>query len=151
MKKAFIILACGVLIAGGIYIRLSKPAVVSQASSYNTKKVVLGGTEYTLEVAYTEALRERGLSYRTTLAPQTGMIFVFDTPGVLKFWMKDMNFPIDIIWLDARGEVVHIEHSLSPSTYPESFGPETMTRYVIEINAGEASSLGLKEGDYIAL
>lgn len=147
MKKALIIIGCGVLLAGGLYATRMKPIPVTSKISYATREVILGNTRYTLEVADTDFLRERGLSYRTSLAPQTGMLFIFDTPRISKFWMKDMNFPIDIIWLDADKKVVHIEHSVSPSTYPQSFGPETPTQYVIEIPAGEAQNIGLSKGD----
>lgn len=149
MKKALIIIGCGVLLAGGLYVTRMKPAHVTSKISYATKEVMLGNTHHTLEVADTDFLRERGLSYRASLAPQTGMLFVFDAPGNLKFWMKDMNFPLDIIWLDADKKVVHIEQSVSPSTYPQSFGPEIPTQYVIELNAGEAKALGLSRGDTV--
>jgi uncharacterized membrane protein (UPF0127 family) len=79
------------------------------------------------------------------------MLFVFASPDVYQFWMKDMNFPIDIIWLDANKKVVLIEHDVAPSTYPDSYGPETLTQYVIEIPAGEAKRAGLKVGDTVAL
>lgn len=150
MKKAFVIIGCGVLLALGFYVVRTKPVDVASQVSYEKKEVVLGSTLYTLEVADTDFLRERGLSYRTSLAPQTGMLFVFDVPQTLRFWMKDMNFPIDIIWLDQNKKVVHIEHSLSPSTYPDSFGPETPTQYVIEIPAGEAKGTGLSKGDGVS-
>lgn len=150
MKKALIIIGCGVLLALGFYVVRTKPVDVAPQVSYEKKEVVLGNTQYTLEVADTDFLRERGLSYRTSLAPQTGMLFVFDVPRTLRFWMKDMNFPIDIIWLDTDKKVVHIEHSLSPSTYPDSFGPEAPTQYVIEIPAGAAKGAGLSKGDGVS-
>ena len=149
MKKAFVIIGCGVLLALGFYVVRTKPVDVASQVSYEKKEVVLGDTQYTLEIADTDLLRERGLSYRTSLAPQTGMLFVFEVPQTLRFWMKDMNFPIDIIWLDADKKVVHIEHALSPSTYPDSFGPETPTQYVIELNARDAQKIGLKRGDMV--
>ncbi len=157
MKKTFIILFGGLLIAGGIYVfsvsERTESAKVSPEEIigvYEKKEVKLGDELFVLEIADTFALQERGLSYRQSLAPQTGMLFVFDDPGVHYFWMKDMNFSIDIIWLDADKKVVHIEHSLSPSTYPNSFGPETPTQYVIEIPAGEAKSSGLSKGDVVS-
>ena len=149
MKKTFAIIALvSVLVLGFYYVR-TKPAPVVSEISYNTKEVVLGNTQYALEVADTSVLRERGLSYRQSLAPQTGMLFVFDTPGMYYFWMKDMNFPIDIIWLDENKKVVHIEHSLSPSTYPESFGPDIPTQYVIEILSRSLEYTDLVLGDRV--
>lgn len=151
MKKALVIIGCGIVLASVFYSLGMKPTETVSQVSYSTKEVTLGNTQYILEVADTPMLRERGLSYRTSLAPQTGMLFVFDTPGVLKFWMKDMNFPIDIIWLDADKKVVHIEHSLSPQTYPQSFGPDIPTQYVIELGAGEAQKTGIKVGSRVSI
>lgn len=155
MKKSTWIVMCILLIIVGFFVfRNTVPALVPEDTgapeiSYTKKEVMLGNALFVLEVADTFALQERGLSYRQNLAPQTGMLFVFDTPGMYYFWMKDMNFPIDIIWLDQNKKVVHIEHSLSPSTYPDSFGPETPTQYVIEIPAGEATRIGLVLGNIV--
>lgn len=143
MKKFFIVSVCLVLCILGFYALKSKPVTVVKGVSYDTTQVVLQTTLYTLEIADTDTLRERGLSYRTRLAPHTGMLFVFDAPALLKFWMKDMNFPLDIIWLNEDKKIVHIEHSLSPDTYPQSFGPDIPTQYVIELNAGEAKKANL--------
>jgi len=146
MKNVLVIVGCGVLLAGGLYVARTKPVEVVSGPVYQKKEVMLGNTRYTLQIADTDFLRERGLSYRRSLAPQTGMLFIFDTPRISKFWMKDMNFPLDIVWLDADKKVIHIEHSLSPSTYPNSFGPETPTQYVIELNAGEVKRIGFVLG-----
>ncbi len=148
MKKILIALCCVIVCIGVLYgIRTSHTVSVV---SYNTKEVMLGNTVYTLEIADTDLLREKGLSYRPSLDARTGMLFVFTVPSRLKFWMKDMNFPLDIIWLDADKKIVHIEHSLSPATYPQSFGPETPTQYVIEIPAGDTIKRGLVIGDMMS-
>lgn len=154
MKKTVIVIFLGTLIAGGLYI-LHRPATTENMLvtdpteteiTYQKKEVMLGGVSFSLEIADTPFLQERGLSYRAGLAPNTGMLFVFDTPSLYYFWMKDMDFPIDIIWLDQNKKVVHIESNLSSSTYPESFGPEIPTQYVIELNAGESKRAGLTVG-----
>lgn len=149
MKKVCISIMCGILLVIGVYAVTSRPTTETSLTVYKTNKVMLGNIEYTLEVVDTDFLRERGLSYRTSLAPQVGMLFIFDTPRISRFWMKDMNFPIDVIWLDQDKKVVHIEHSLSPSTYPESFGPKTLTQYVIELNAGDTEKNGLLVGEVV--
>ena len=147
MKNISVIIGCIILCIGLVFIvRVYTPAV-SVHTSYQTQKVLIGQVEYILEVADTDSLREQGLSYRTSLAPQTGMLFMFDTPQILKFWMKDMNFPIDIIWLDENKTVLQIEHSLSLSTYSASFSPDSQTQYVIEIPVGDVGRIGVKMGD----
>jgi uncharacterized protein len=65
---------------------------------------------------------------------------VFDREGYQGFWMKEMNFPIDIVWLNKDKKIVHIEHNVSPDTYPKIFNPNNefnneKSLYVLETNA----------------
>src|SRR3989344_1451545 len=71
-----------------------------------------------IDLADTQEKRTQGLSGRKDIADDYGMLFVFDAPGKYGFWMKDMLIDIDIIWLSRDGSIVHIEHSVSPATYP---------------------------------
>lgn len=91
-----------------------------------------------VEIADTPDERAQGLSGTTELADDEGMLFVFDTEGTYGFWMHDMLISIDIIWVASDGSVVHIEHSLSPDTYPQTFTPPLPARYVLEVPAGFA-------------
>lgn len=91
----------------------------------------------------------RGLSGRQSLPPDRGMLFVFSRSGEHCFWMNDMNFPIDMVWLNADKKVVHIVKNAQPSSYPDSFCPPTAAKYVLEINAGKASQAGLKTGSQL--
>jgi uncharacterized membrane protein (UPF0127 family) len=118
--------------------------------AYIQTHVSIGQYTYTLDTADTDFLRERGLSYRQKIDPYTGMLFVFEKPGVYQFWMKDMNFPIDIVWLDTDKKVVYIEHSLSPETYPHAFGPHTPVRWVVELPAGAVEQGSLSVGDILS-
>lgn len=103
------------------------------------------------EVVESDPERVRGLSGREHLADGEGMLFVFDADARHAFWMKDMNFPIDIIWFDSDFDVVHIEHSLSPSTYPETFTPPFPARYVLEVPAGFAKVHSIAQGDTLLI
>jgi len=105
----------------------------------------------TLVVASTSAEQELGLGNRASLASTSGMLFVFDTPGNYGFWMKNMEFPIDIIWLDQNYKIIHIEHSLSPSTYPSVFLPGSPAKYVIEVNAGFSDANSLSVGQTLQI
>ena len=111
--------------------------------------VVLGGKTFIMDIADTPALQEQGLSGRTQLADNAGMIFIFSTPDEYGFWMKDMNFPLDIIWLSPDKHVVFMEKSLTPQTYPTIYYPTSPASYVLEISAGEADALNLKIGDTV--
>lgn len=96
-------------------------------------------------VSTPESLRQ-GLSGRPSLASNKGMLFVFETADKHCFWMKNTLIPLDIIWLDASRQIVHIEENVQPSTYPDSFCPARPALYVIEINAGAAKQHNLKLG-----
>ena len=61
--------------------------------------------------------RLKGLSIKNTLNESEGMLFPFDTPGEYSFWMKDMKFPIDIIWIDSNYKIVYIEKNLQPCAF----------------------------------
>ncbi len=89
----------------------------------------------------------RGLSGHKPLTPDEGMLFVFPKAGNYGFWMKDMTFPLDIIWFDQNFHVTHIEKALSPDTYPKTFYPNANSEYVLEVNAGQAATVDLKIGD----
>jgi uncharacterized membrane protein (UPF0127 family) len=92
--------------------------------------------DYVLEVVSTPKDQAEGLSNRPDLGRQSGMLFKFPSATEQCFWMKDMRFPLDIIWVDGWHTVTHIEHNLSPSTYPQSYCADAAD--VLELNAGEA-------------
>lgn len=111
------------------------------------EKITLKNSVFNIEVADTSILMEKGLSGRPGLASNEGMLFEFSDSGKHEFWMKGMKFPIDIIWFNADRQIVHIESSISPDTFPKTFTSEVDSQYVLEISAGQSSKLGLKIGD----
>ena len=113
--------------------------------------VTVGDTTIYVETAATQAARERGLSGRDSLAPNTGMLFVFDTDGVWGIWMKDMKFSIDILWLAEDGTVITVVPNVSPSSYPTSFRPTSPARFVLELPAGFAAAHSISVGNKFVL
>ena len=113
-------------------------------------QVSVGDTVVRVEVADTEAAREQGLSGRTSLPEGSGMLFVFDAPGTYGFWMKDMNFSLDMIFADVSGKVVTVDQNLSPESYyqnpPQTFYPSAPAKYVLEVPAGFAAAHGIAAG-----
>lgn len=107
-------------------------------SGLEEKTLTVGTTVLQVEIAQTAEQKITGLSYRPSLAEGRGMFFIFETDGKHGIWMKDMQFPIDIIWIDAAMKVVHIEKSVAPDTYPKVFTSPTPARYVLEVPAGYA-------------
>jgi len=113
--------------------------------------VEVGGVRFEVEIADTPEKRERGLSGRAPLAPNEGMLFVFDEPGIYSFWMKEMLFPIDIVWIDEEGRVVHITENADPSSYPQTFSPPSPVLYVLEISAGLVKINNISLGNQVFL
>lgn len=107
----------------------------------------IGNRTILVEIVKTEPARAKGLSGRKALPENSGMLFVFDQPDFYHFWMKEMNFPIDIIWLDENKNIVDITANLATSTYPKTVTSRLPAKYVLELNAGWANKNGLKIGD----
>lgn len=102
-----------------------------------------------LEVAATDSQRVLGLSGRQSMDRDTGLLFDFGKPDEYCMWMKDMNFALDMIWLNEEKEIVHIEESVTPDTYPKSFCGPGSARYVVEVNKDVIKSADLHVGQTI--
>ncbi|MEK7552987.1 MAG: DUF192 domain-containing protein [Patescibacteria group bacterium] len=115
---------------------------IARAPIFETRQIKLE-----LEIADDEAERVRGLSGRASLPADHGLLFIFDQPTRPGFWMKEMNFPIDIIWLDENRRVLALNELVSPASYPQTFFPPAPIKYVLEVNAGWAQRNKLKIGE----
>ncbi len=122
----------------------------------NIRYAKIAGQNIKVALALTPAEQAQGLSGRNKLKENEGMLFVFNHPDKYYFWMKDMNFPIDIIWLapsgekDARNmEVIYIKKDAQPELYPETYGPEENAKYVLEVVSGFSDKNNLKAGDNV--
>lgn len=125
------------------------------------------GADITLLVADTDEMRVRGLGEREALPKDVGMLFVFPESARHEFWMKGMQFSLDIVWLEettpsqspllkrGRGKktllVVDVKEDIATSTYPDSFTPLGKARYVLEINAGVVRETGIRVGEALVL
>lgn len=117
-------------------------------------KVTLGGKTYIVTIARTDAERQQGLSGTKSLPPDHAMLFVFPEASIegTRIWMKDMNYPIDIVWLDGGRKVVYTVNDAEPSGYNKAFPlastiytPSAPARYVIELPNGTISKTGVNE------
>jgi uncharacterized membrane protein (UPF0127 family) len=125
----------------------SKPKMAP--GQVRTAPVMIGQMEFQLEIADSMASRQRGLMHRQSMPADRGMLFVFDYPEVLRFWMKNTYIPLDIIYLDGAGKVVTIKQ-LKPLD-ETSVSSEKPAKYAIELNAGMAEKAAVREGDVIHL
>jgi len=135
-----IILALTALVLGLIvFFSLNSAKYSLSDSPKNEINLKIGSAQITAEVAQTPESIIQGLSERKSLEENSGMYFVLGEKKIATFWMKDMLFSIDIIWISADKKIVHIETNLSPDTYPKSFSPFEPAQYVLEVNAGTAT------------
>jgi len=110
------------------------------------------GRSILAELALTGPEQQRGLMQRTELAADRGMLFPFDRPQPLTFWMFGTLIPLDILWMDSGRRIVFISANTPPCRSPDSsmcpvYGPRDPTQFVLELGAGEAARLGLRLGD----
>ena len=114
----------------------------------------MGGVEFEVEIVHTPAERARGLSGRDSLRPMTGMLFVFESGKASAFWMKDMRFPLDFVWIGEECGVVDTTlNAPQPSGAPDSalllYESASPAAYTLEVNAGELEALGIQKGDAV--
>jgi len=124
-------------------------AYVEEKVLNTTKILLIGDTPITIEVADTVYSRALGLSGRKSLAEGRGMFFVFEEEAKHGFWMRDMNFSIDIIWFNSSGKIIFIKENVAPSTYPNTFAPDSPALYALEVPAGFTKKKHIKLGDSI--
>lgn len=104
-----------------------------------------------VEVADTDEERTLGLQNRDEIGEAQGMLFVFNKPGFYSFWMKDVRFPLDFVWVN-NGRVIYINESVpvaSNGYYPSYAPPEPVT-HVVEFAAGRVLRDNIKVGDEVA-
>lgn len=114
----------------------------------------INGHRYVVEVADTPDARDRGLMFRQEMAPDAGMLFIFEDEAPRAFWMKNTYIPLDILYFDGSKRLVSAQLDVPPCgdqprcpAYP-SAGP---ARYVLELNAGQSVALGLRPGDTLKI
>ena len=144
MKIILSVLFCGAALLG-LFFLVQRPSATSFDTSY--VESVLQTPTATINIrADTEQTREHGLSDRESLSVDTGMLFIFPTATIQGFWMKDMHFPLDIIWIDKNKKVIGIAANATPESYPEVFMSPDLIQYVLEINAGKSTDFGITTG-----
>jgi hypothetical protein len=131
----------------------STAGITPTAEATPQPRVKVGTATFEVEPAITSAQRTKGLSGSPPLTPGSGMLFIFERESKYTFWMIDMLFALDMVWIGAECTVVDItfnapppEPDQTPDQLPR-FSPGVPARYVLEINAGEAGPAGIRPGD----
>ncbi|MBI2483805.1 DUF192 domain-containing protein [Candidatus Uhrbacteria bacterium] len=113
----------------------------------------LAAGDANINAEYANTLRKqlRGLSGRESLGGDDGMFYSFQASDFYTFWMRDMKFPIDIIWIGSDNRVVDITKHISPNSFPKTFTSQVKAQYVVEVNAGYADKHGIAVGTTVDL
>jgi hypothetical protein len=121
------------------------------------KTMTIGGKSIRVEIANTEELRKKGLGGRSSLAQESGMLFVFESKNSNPtFWMKEMLIPLDFIWISGT-KIVKIDKNIqapdanTPDIKIEKIKPNQPVDYVLEVNSGFSDANKLKIGDSVIL
>ncbi len=125
----------------------SEPPLPSAAAAPRAR-VTIGVHVIDAEVANTPERKQRGLSGRPFLADGQGMLFPYDAPGLHGFWMPDMYFDIDIVWM-RQGRIVHVAPKVSRSDTTRIYQPSQPADLVLEVPAGTAERHGWRVGDAV--
>jgi uncharacterized protein len=107
-----------------------------------------GDREFAVEIVREEKERNRGLMFRRHMADDRGMLFDYNPPQAVSFWMKNTYIPLDIIFIDANGRIITIAENTTPLSL-ETIPSGGVARAVLEINGGLAKKLGIKVGDRV--
>ena len=132
---------------------LASPAQMSLGQTMPiSAKAIIAGQEILLEVARTPSEQAMGLMYRKSLPANRGMLFPFNPPQPVYFWMKNTLIPLDMVFL-RNGVVQNIAANVPPCTSDPcpTYGPGTTVDQVIELQGGRTAELGLKKGDRVTI
>jgi hypothetical protein len=131
------------------------PVSNSKPSLSSKPQLTIGKTSVEIDIADTPALREQGLSGRERLGANEGMLFIFENPAIYSFWMIDMKFPLDMIWISEEKKVVATTKNV-PFPVPGTsnaqlpiYNPPSPVQYILEVNAGFADRNGINIGDSV--
>lgn len=124
-------------------------SIISPLNGYKTTKVKIKNESFTLFIADSEEKRNKGLSQLSKIKDTEGMLFTFSKLDYYFFWMKDMQFPLDFIFVN-RNTVVSVLNNIEPGTYPQAFSSPYLFDKAIELSAGQVKDLNLQPGETIS-
>ena len=121
-----------------------------------TNKLKVGSTQVNVEIAERADERKKGLGGRESLATDSGMLFIFEKPGKFGFWMKGLNFPLDMIWIRDKKVVDIIKNALPPAQGQKDedlpiYMPREEVDMVLEVTGGFVDGNGIKLGDIVEI
>jgi uncharacterized protein len=118
--------------------------------SFGQAHITVGSAALQVQVARTPTQMERGLMFRESVAPFDGMLFVFDVPQPVNFWMKNTRLPLEVGYFDNTGTLVEI-HAMKPFDTTPTPSRSLEVRYALELPAGNLDRRGIHLGDKLVL
>lgn len=157
-----VIIAASVIAVMAIAIAVVMPFITQSDQTqppiydYEVRKITIDDVLLDVEIADDSEKIEKGLMFREMLPENRGMLFVFDEERKYQFWMMNMKFNLDMIWLDANGRVVHIVEDAKPCidaahTSLCTFNPDEPAKYVLEVNSGFVQKYGISENSVMRI
>lgn len=140
--------------AGRLALAVMLGWLLSGCASGRDRWVELEGTRYQVEVAADPASRAQGLMYRDSLADGHGMLFIHDEQAPQAYWMKNTRIPLDILYFDNERRLVSQQRDVPPCSAGDRCPPYPSgapARFVLELNAGQAAEIGLRNGAVLAI
>jgi uncharacterized protein len=152
-NKIQILIIVLLLPLGGLYMYTESQGTTIKEFFFASPPIVhFGDIPVRVEIADSESERTKGLSGRTEIGKHhSGMFFIFPKPDYIGIWMKEMKFPIDIVWIDADLTVIGIERNVATDTYPRVFRPEKPAQYVLETEVGYSDLVGIRVGQKVRI
>lgn len=142
----------GAIVFAGVYLyRTYSDAIWDFLDPDSSVVVFIGEIAVSARIADDPEERQQGLSGTESLGELEAKLFVFDAEGYHDMWMKDMNYPIDIIFINNQFRVVDIAENVLPESYPLTYTSSRPARFVLETNAYFARTFSVNEGDYVTI
>jgi len=140
---------CALLIGAGLMLgQALEPAAAAAPTEPLTIRTATGAHAFKVELAVTPDQQRVGLMYRRSLAPDAGMLFLYENGSKVTMWMANTYIPLDMVFIGPTGRITHIvERTVPEST--ELIGSNGPCRAVLELNGGTASRLGIRVGDQV--
>ena len=149
-RKFLITIGLGILVLlVSSYFFLKKDQNSPDKNPITGQTITINGVKLAVDIADEPQEQAQGLSGKKFMAEDRGMLFIFPQSLMPSFWMKDMNFSLDLIWIDASGIIIGIEKNVRPDTYPRTLSPPSPIKYVLEVNAGWSDRNNIQSGDVV--
>ncbi len=139
------------LLVGAAVVLFIGLLIITFVMSKQATQVTINNKTFNVKIADTEKERQIGLSNTEKLSENQGMLFVFDKPDFYSFWMKNMDYPIDIIYISGDKVTTVIENAKPGSSEAnlEIYQPDSASDKVLEVNAGLAKKYNIKKGTVV--